>query len=277
MGKESVIIQFIRDNLKILQQNPFPEELYKLKKHKFFQKQKRVVGKPKDTEIAKIATSFMISKNQIKDEATLIQFLKYPFFEKYIYEPDVFFEQLKLKNLNSDTVIDPAKIESAKYVEEIEKKIKEKVISDNLTLIDEQNKKAQQELEEAKRELARIPTRLDKDKIVEPEIIKQEKESLEWWQTLNLKEDPIPIQEGFQKINPDYYDSIVVLTDILNRYVSYGEKLPDQIFKNTIFYGDFGSGKTTFFDYLKKTLLRNKILLLYVQIWASPDSEKNNS
>ena len=41
MGNESVIINFIRENLKMLQQNAFPEELYKQKKHEFFHKKKR--------------------------------------------------------------------------------------------------------------------------------------------------------------------------------------------------------------------------------------------
>ena len=274
VGKESSIINFIRDNLKLLQQKEFPDELYKKIKHEYFIQIKNIIGKPKDTEIAKIATSYMISKNLIKDEAKLNQFLELPFFKKNLYDTNIFFEELKLKNPNYITIIDPAKMESTEYVEQLEEKIKDKLITENQFMIDEQSKQLQLDIEQKKKELASIPSRLDEEEIIEPVIVKSEKEQLEWWQTLNLKEDPIPIQEGFQKINVEYYEDIVVHTDIFDRYVNYGKNLPDQIFKNTIFYGDFGSGKTTFFDYLKQTLLRNKILLIYVQIWASLDSEK---
>ena len=274
MGKESVIISFIRENLKTLQQKEFPEEVYKLKKHEYFIKHKRILGKPKDPEIAKITISYLINKNLLKTEATLTKFLNLPFFKKNIFDVDIFYEELKLKNLNSNTIINPSEIGKAEYATQIEQEIKDKVISASKKFLDEQNKQVQDQIEQKKKELESIPTRLDEVEIVEPEITKSDKEMREWWQILNLREDPIPIQEGFQKIDADYYDDIVVHTDIFNQYVNYSNNLPDQIFKNTIFYGEFGSGKTSFFDYLKQILSRNKILLVYVPIWPSIDAEK---
>ncbi len=274
MGTESIIINFIRDNLKTLQQKEFPEEIYKLKKHEYFLKHKRIIGKPKDPEIAKITTFYMIHKKLIKDENKLAEFLNLPFFKKNIFNADIFYEELKLKNPNSDTMINPSEMEKAEYVTQIENKIKDKVLSETQEYLDGQNKKILNEIEQKKKELESIPTRLDEIEILEPEITKSEKETLEWWQILNLKEDPVPILEGFQKIDTDYYDDIVVHTDIFNKYVNYSTNMQDQIFKNTLFYGEFGSGKTSFFDYLKQTLSRNKILLINVPIWPSLDAEK---
>lgn len=274
MGKESIIINFVRENLKTLQQKEFPEEIYKLKKHEYFLKHKRIVGKPKDPEIAKITTSYMIQKNLIKDKNKLTEFLNLPFFKKNIFNTNIFYDELKLKNHNSDTMINPAEMEKAEYVTQIENKIKNKFLSETQEYLDIQNKKILNEIEQKKKELASIPSRLDEIEIMEPEVSKSEKETLEWWQILNLKQDPVPIQEGFQKIDTDYYDDIVVQTDIFNKYVKYSTDMQDQIFKNTLFYGEFGSGKTSFFDYLKQTLSRNKILLINVPIWPSLDAEK---
>ena len=274
MGKESIIISFIRDNLKTFQQKSFPEEAYKLKKHEYFMKYKRILRKPKDPEIAKTTISYMINKRLIKDEVKLDEFLKLPFFKKNIFNQDILFEELKIKNPNLDIIIEPSQMEKAEYANQIEERIKDKVLSKTQHLLDEQSKKVQQEIEQKKKELESIPTRLDEIEIEEPEITKSEKEVREWWQILNLKEDPVPIQEGFQKIDTDYYEDIVVHTDIFKKYVNYCVNMQNEIFKSTIFYGEFGSGKTSFFDYLKQILSRNKILLVYVPIWPSLDAEK---
>lgn len=41
-----------------------------------------------------------------------------------------------------------------------------------------------------------------------------------------------------------------------------------ELFKDTIFFGYFGSGKTTLFDYLKKPLINEKIFALRIQLFA---------
>lgn len=276
LNKESIIINFIRDNLKVLQQKEFPEELYKKSKHEYFIQRKNLVGKPKDTEIAQTTTMYMIKKSMIKDEVKLKEFLELPFFKKNVLRPSIFFEALKLKNPDSFVIIDPSKLDNAEYIERVENEIKQKVITENKSEFDEQTKKFKSEIESIKKELASIPTRLEKQEFVEPETEPpEEQQKLEWWQTLNLREDPFLLAEGLQKINKDFYEDIIVRTEIFNRYVNYTEKLREQIFKNTIFYGDFGSGKTAFFNYLQKTLLQNKILSTYVQIWAGLDSDTN--
>jgi hypothetical protein len=276
MNKESIIINFIRDNLKVLQQKDFPEEFYKNSKHEYFIQRKNLVGKPKDTEIAQTTTMYMIKKSMIKDEIKLKEFLELPFFKKNVLKPNIFFEALKLKNPDSFVIIDPSKLDNAEYLQRVEDEIKQKVITENKSEFDEQTKKFKIEIEDVKKELATIPTRLEKQEFVEPITIHpEEQQQLEWWQTLNLREDPFLLAEGLQKINRDFYEDIIVRTEIFNRYVNYIEKLRDQIFKNTIFYGDFGSGKTAFFNYLQKTLLQHKILSTYVQIWAGLDSDTN--
>ncbi len=83
------------------------------------------------------------------------------------------------------------------------------------------------------------------------------------------------MEEGFKRIDKQLRELIVVKTEVLNRYVNYADKLQDQVFKNTIFYGDFGSGKTAFFDYLGEILLRNKILPIRLSLWPVRDVDTN--
>jgi hypothetical protein len=112
------------------------------------------------------------------------------------------------------------------------------------------------------------------EKIEEPDVIrKKESPKREWWEILDLVGDPFPLEDGLKRIKKSLYEDIIVRTDIFNNFLYLIENHPDQLFRKFMLYGEYGSGKTTFFDYLDESLLPKNILLLYVQLWASPDSE----
>ena len=92
--------------------------------------------------------------------------------------------------------------------------------------------------------------------------------------SLISKKIQFQINKDCHRINPDYYDAIVVKTDIFQKYVNYCDNIQNEIFKSTIFYGEFGSGKTSFFDYLKQILSRNKIFLVSVSPPLSSNPDK---
>src|SRR5579863_2386016 len=154
MNRESLIINFIRENMKNLQQKDFSEDLYKTRKHNYFSLKKRDIGKPKDTEIAQIALFHMIRKRTIRDEPDLNRLLDLPFFKKNVFKPEIFYEALKLKNPNSFVVIEPSKLDNAEYVQKIENEIKKKVIVENQIEFEEQRNKFQKEIDDMKRQLA---------------------------------------------------------------------------------------------------------------------------
>lgn len=245
-------------------------------KHEYFvDKKGLLVGKPKDAEIAKTAILHLIRKSVIKDSDTLTHLLELPFFNRNVHDPQIFFESLKVDN-PSVLVIDPAQLDNAEYIQQIQEELKEKVITENQSVFQEEKEKVKQEIEKMKKELATIPTRLEAQEYEEPKIHEdEEQQKQEWWQTLNLIDDPFPSAEGLQKIDRKMYDEIIVKTEIFNKYVGYADTLRDQIFKNTIVYGEFGSGKTAFFDYLSEILLRNKILSVYVPLWAGLEDQMN--
>jgi hypothetical protein len=103
-----------------------------------------------------------------------------------------------------------------------------------------------------------------------PEVFETEEE-LEWWQRLHLTDDPFKSTEGLFKVNPELYNSVVVKTRIFQRYLGYLERIPGELYKNTIFFGEFGSGKTTLFQYLQKALEAHHIDSVFIHLYAEKD------
>jgi len=275
LTRESIIIHFVKENLKLLQQPDFPEEVYKKIKHNYFIEKKSVLGKPKDTEIAETSILHMIRIRAINDDTKLNHLLELPFFKKNVHDSKIFFETLKLKNPVA-VVIDPSVLNNAEHRQQIEEELKNKLIAENQIDFQKEREKVSKEIEQMKKELATIPTRLEKQEYEEPKVLEEEGlQSQEWWQKLYLSADPFPLAEGLQKIDRSMYDNIIVKTKIFEKYVNYANNLRDSIFKNTIIYGEFGSGKTAFFDYLTKILLQNRILSISIPMWAVLDDQTN--
>ena len=86
------------------------------------------------------------------------------------------------------------------------------------------------------------------------------KDDPDWFLQIDLKEDPFPSQDGLYLISKENYETIVLKTQIYNKYIEILEQNPQWMLnKSIIIYGDFGCGKTTFFDYLSYHLLLNNI------------------
>ncbi len=86
------------------------------------------------------------------------------------------------------------------------------------------------------------------------------KDDPDWFLQIDLKEDPFPSQDGLYLISKENYETIVLKTQIYNKYIEILEQNPKWILnKSIVIYGDFGCGKTTFFDYLGYNLLLNNI------------------
>lgn len=171
-------------------------------------------------------------------------------------------------------MIDSSALNDAEHRLRMEEEIKNKLIAENQIDVQKEREKVLLEIEQARKELATIPTRLEKQDFEEPIVLQEEEErNKEWWEKLHLSGDPFPLAEGLKQISDNMYESIIVKTKIFGKYVDYANNKRDQIFKNTIIYGEFGSGKTAFFDYLRKILLHNRILSVYVQLWPGTDAQ----
>ena len=275
-SRESVIINFVKQNMKLLQQKDFSELLYKKNKTDFFYKYRKVIRHPKDSEIATVMVKHVIRKNIIDSEEKLNRFLNLPFLNQNIHDEKIFRDLLKLQSVDTYMIVNPSELDNAEYVQKLEDEIQKKIKREHESEFNEQKKQYLLEIEEMEKKLATLPTKLQIEDYAEPTIPEPDINSNQlWWQELNLSTDPFPVAEGLQKIDDSSYDNIIVQTKIFGKYIDFSKSLKDQIYKNTIFYGDFGSGKTAFFDYLKKTFLTNRILPIYIQLQASVDSGMN--
>jgi hypothetical protein len=277
LDRRAIIYEFIKDNIDVLLDEKFPEATYKKNKHEFFfVAKKNAIGKPKDKEIAEISLSNLISKFQVHDKEHLEKILALPFYMNTIKDSDIYYEELRQRTESKKVAIDLSKMQKEEYLESLQEKIKEEVKQENKSVFDEEAQKLKDELEKARRELRSIPTVLHSH-IIEPELAKMEPEvKKEWYEILQLKGDPFPRTDGLQNIDTKYHDQIIVQTEVFKRFIHYAQKDHAQIFKNIMFFGPYGSGKTVFFHYLRTVLLGNRILSTHVHVWPGPDSESNN-
>ena len=118
-----------------------------------------------------------------------------------------------------------------------------------------------------------IPSILDKEDYEIPDIQEKEEVTAEsetsympWWEKLGLLEDPFHLLEGLDQIDRKLYDQIVCKTEIFRKYISIIENNPSNLFRNIVVFGDFGSGKTTFFDYIEPILYDCRFYPIYIQL-----------
>ncbi|MHA1147580.1 MAG: hypothetical protein ACTSR8_04995 [Promethearchaeota archaeon] len=97
------------------------------------------------------------------------------------------------------------------------------------------------------------------------------KDDPDWFLELGLKEHPFPSQDGLYLISEDNYESVVLKTSIYSKYMEILEQDPKLVLNmSSVIYGDFGCGKTTFFDYLAYHLLFNNIQPIRIILNAKP-------
>jgi hypothetical protein len=263
MDRLEALRHFVRANFKLLLSEDFHYTLFKRAKLDFFLDGHKSVGVPKNEDIAAQAMHYLIRNGVINDKDKLSQVLSLPFFAKYIRNKEPFEELIDMQK-SPIAIVDPKKLSEATFRDSIRMELKQEVIEEKT-----------QEIEEAirrkKEEYLSIPSILDlsdfEEPIGQPEL-KLEEQFLPWWKRLKLSGDPFPTQEGLARITDELYEKVVYKTPIFEKYVVLTREASEELFKNTIFFGEFGSGKTTLFDYLRKPLMNARIFTVYIQLYA---------
>ena len=272
MDRHELLTGFIRENLAVLTQPTLPPKLYKTNKHDYFvtRHADSRQGVPRDTEIANEVVWFLIRHGQVKTKEDLERFLSRGLLAEKVFDPQVFYEFLDF-NKPAEPLIDFKKIRQTEFLDSIKEQIRielrKEMTLDRVTDIEK-------EIQRKLAEYEALPSVIDAKEyalpLKPPEEVDTE-ENLEWWQRLHLTDDPFPATEGLFKIKPESYEAVVIKTKIFQKYIKYMESTPAEIFKNTIFFGEFGSGKTTLFQYLRKALETHKIYSVYVHLSFEKD------
>lgn len=107
-----------------------------------------------------------------------------------------------------------------------------------------------------------LPKRFDPEDYI---ILEKKKLELRrpklWWQKIGLIGDPFPTKLGLNRIPQEKYEDIVVVTKLFKEYLRMIEYSPETLFGKTILIaGHFGSGKTTFLQYVSYRLAPYKVI-----------------
>ncbi|MBA7524561.1 hypothetical protein ES705_16702 [subsurface metagenome] len=245
MNKEEAIRNFVRRNYKLLKEKEtFDRKRYNDIKKVYFGKELQYrFGNPRDKEICKcFVEDFLIKTQRISDKETLEQIISETPF-------------LKMNNINADDYVALIDLTTEKYaikeeiqgLQEFEKheKLLEWVKRERAKEIDDL-------ILQKKEEYRKLPSILDDMDFDEPEELPKEDEIREWWEELNLRENPFPGPlDGFFLIDKSLYNEIIVETPPIQWALNKVKKEQIDIFhKGFLLGGESGTGKTTFFDFM---------------------------
>lgn len=253
MNKSEAIDQFIRNNYKLLRRpGQFDKKRYTQIKREYFGKiLKYQFGNPPDKEICDRFVKLLIKAEKILREEDLEQLI-----------PNLRF--LKLNNVTSSryaaTISSIAKtyaikeeLAGLKSIEKIEKEFE--------WVKKERTQDIEDAISQKKEEYRRLPSIIDDVDFEEPEQLAQRSKETDWWQDLNLRDNPFqgPL-DGFSTIDKSMYQQIIVETAPIVWALDKLEKEPLDIFhKGFLLAGEFGTGKTTFYDFIAPHLTRKQV------------------
>lgn len=185
-------------------------------------------------------------------------------YDSNVAEDSLFFNVSDLPNLHS---ADNLRRIEEEYISRASEKHEEE-----LKKIEEETKKIKEEYERKSAELDKFQSELNKIPItfkieeVENEVEKTSevpnelKEAL-WWNKVGFPSNPFDTNLGLTGISQDKFEDIVVKTPLVKRYTKEIDLNPESFTKKTIMLiGDFGSGKTTIFQYLSYLSVKYNIL-----------------
>ena len=269
MDKKEAIRAFVRKNSSTLRQNPFPWEVYKKSKHAFFIDEIKFVS-PKDSEIAADVVEGMIISLQIRSVPELDKIFALPFFEKTLPNKNYYYEKLNLKLSQSTPLLDVNTVKNAEISEKIRNELKDEVKRELLDQKFDEYIQLDEKIQEKTLEYNSLPSILDNADYPLPtnEVSSQKNNQiyLPWWDKLGLREDPFRELEGLSRFDRSLFNNIIYKTSIFVKYESMLKSSIGEIFKNTVIYGEYGSGKTTFFDFMRSILDNYKIREIYIQL-----------
>lgn len=265
MNKDSSIQKFVRNNYKLLRETAqFDKKSYKeIKKEYFGKVLKHQFGNPRDKEICDCFVELLIKTERVLDEEVLQQVISGTPF-------------LKMNNTKADQYTATISSVAAKYAikEEIEGLKEIDKIERQLEWVKKEHTKEIDDLIIQKREeYRRLPSILDDVSFDEPQKPPQPRKVTTWWEDLNLKDNPFPGPlDGFSMIDKSLYQDIIVETDPIRWAMNHLERNQSDIFhKGFLLAGEFGTGKTTFYDFIAPHLTLKYIEPLRIALTENID------
>lgn len=248
MNKVEAIRKFVRSNYKLLNERSLFDKIgYKAIKREYFGKTLQYkFGSPNDKEICNIFCETLIKNKKIHDKETLDQEIEnVPFLRINNIKSDGF---LALIFTVSEEYALKDEVDKLQGIEKIEKQLE--------WVKKEHSKEIESLISQKEEEYRRLPSILEDKDFKEPEYIAKRDRTSYWWEDLNLKENPFPGPlDGLYMIDKSLYQSIIVETAPILWALDKLESPSLDIFhRGYLLAGEFGTGKTTFYDFISSHL-----------------------
>ncbi len=288
-SEKKMIRKFIRENIKrILSRKLDFTELKNRKNNFFFNTLKRQYGNPNWAAIAHELIQMLVDSKDIVSQMDLDNLIqKTAFLAKAVIT--------KIEHYTKNIVLSSNE-EIAEIWEEVKKRImdgsietlqnaKETVLyeakKELKSVLDVEKRKLDTEREQLDNEKEQFQSKIDPYLNEKSEILlkkyedkikaKSYKTRPPWWHILGLTRDPFPSLFGLTDIEQEHYEDIVVMLPIFQKYKDLVVNYPGEILnKSTLFYGEYGCGKTTLFEYLYPFFIKSQICPLPVMLDAEP-------
>ena len=302
LEENELLEKFIKENLTLLTSNQKDQiSKIKTKKNQFFRNQPGIKI-PKNPKIAYKLIFFLIKIKKIKNQSDLNNLLEIsPYIEKYLQVKDFdsLIEDLEDQNIEDEIETflskeDLTEIKKENYLKQVilkktekyKEKLQKHLEQKSQEEIDKERKKIDIELQKLRareKEFEEIYSVMEDIPMIEiteefisqniPEPIVYDSDLI-WWKRIGLIKNPFPSIHGLMEIEEKYYEEIVIKTPIFLNFIKLLNQSKEELFnKSYILCGEYGCGKTTFFDYFKRLLITKYIYPIHIVL----SSEQNFS
>jgi len=103
------------------------------------------------------------------------------------------------------------------------------------------------------------------------EEIMEKIEYVSWWKKLNLTSNPFRVLQGLSTVDKSLFEQILFKTFIFKKYEAIMNDSIEDLFQTIVVLGQFGSGKTTFLDYIVYKSYEEKLFPIYIQLGGEFD------
>ena len=285
MDKAEWMRKFIKENIQLLTSGEATTQVVKLKIQEFRRVHELLSSQSfyiRDITF-EVAKYILQGKNFTK-ESFEAEVKKIPFMKEKLTSDKLENVFLTYSNPSAESIISEDELKEIGKVNKItllEDRIRQRLTeelqeknSQEIAHLEEMRKEIESQFSAKQKfysELDKIPQDLDLDRI--PIIKKHDEEELnydfnsEWWEDVGLTDNPFPNFKGIKYFAKDKYSNVVVETQFIKDYLSYIENSAKSLIgRSTLIAGEYGSGKSTMFQYMASIAVRSKILPIEVSL-----------
>lgn len=287
MSRDAVVSRFVRDHIRGLTSSSATLQTVKKLRQDYFDRHKLKAGDRFSNQETAEEVAKTLAKRRGRDvNLFLADCHQIPWLAETLNEESLrLFYDLVHPAPSLLTPQDLALLQKEDHVRAVEDKLAERARADAQAEVEAQRQQLEgerqllleekAELDKYKSHLHEIPLETTLAQLREDLEAHQPEESVRstrvWWKEAGLAEDPFPSNRGLTGFNAEKYDAVVVRTPLHDFYLEAVKTDPERLFGKTIVViGEFGSGKTTLFQYAAATAGHAGILPALVFIAPHP-------